>query len=171
MGTVYRILNQLKEKGKVKEILTEVSHFDGDTSFHSHFICQKCKKIFDVFGELPDLKNKKLKVGKVKIIRLLFMESVNSVKNNLFCHDCQKRIEIEGKEIKNGKMLFYESRGEKITIFKCNDCFQKSQELKNFQSCEVYSRIVGYLRPIQQWNWGKQLEFKERKEYRIKESI
>jgi len=35
------------------------------------------------------------------------------------------------------------------------------------QPCEVYSRIVGYLRPIQQWNLGKQQEFKERKEFKV----
>lgn len=29
--------------------------------------------------------------------------------------------------------------------------------------CEVYSRIVGYLRPVGQWNDGKQAEFKDRK--------
>ncbi|MBW2998577.1 anaerobic ribonucleoside-triphosphate reductase [Candidatus Woesearchaeota archaeon] len=28
--------------------------------------------------------------------------------------------------------------------------------------CEVYSRVVGYLRPVDQWNDGKQEEFKER---------
>jgi anaerobic ribonucleoside-triphosphate reductase len=28
--------------------------------------------------------------------------------------------------------------------------------------CEVYSRIVGYLRPIQAWNDGKRQEFRER---------
>jgi len=31
--------------------------------------------------------------------------------------------------------------------------------------CEVYSRIVGYLRPIQQWNEGKQAEWKDRKTF------
>ena len=31
--------------------------------------------------------------------------------------------------------------------------------------CEVYSRIVGYLRPVQNWNKGKQQEFAERKPY------
>ena len=29
--------------------------------------------------------------------------------------------------------------------------------------CEVYSRVVGYIRPITQWNDGKQEEFKDRK--------
>jgi Fe2+ or Zn2+ uptake regulation protein len=72
LGTVYRILNQLKEKGEVREILTEVSHFDGDLTPHSHFVCQKCKKIFDVFEEIPELKNKKLKVGKTKDYQIIF---------------------------------------------------------------------------------------------------
>ena len=30
---------------------------------------------------------------------------------------------------------------------------------------EVYSRVVGYLRPVQQWNLGKQAEFSQRKSY------
>jgi ribonucleoside-triphosphate reductase len=36
------------------------------------------------------------------------------------------------------------------------------------QPCEVYSRIVGYLRPVQQWNKGKQEEFKDRLEFKVK---
>jgi ribonucleoside-triphosphate reductase len=36
------------------------------------------------------------------------------------------------------------------------------------KTCEVWSRIVGYLRPVVQWNVGKQMEFTERKTYRIK---
>ena len=31
--------------------------------------------------------------------------------------------------------------------------------------CEVYSRIVGYLRPVSQWNQGKKEEFEDRKTY------
>lgn len=30
------------------------------------------------------------------------------------------------------------------------------------QPCEVYSRVVGYIRPIEQWNPGKQSEFHDR---------
>ena len=33
--------------------------------------------------------------------------------------------------------------------------------------CEVYSRVVGYLRPLQQWNRGKQEEFKMRKMFKV----
>lgn len=35
--------------------------------------------------------------------------------------------------------------------------------------CEVYSRIVGYLRPVQNWHKGKQQEFRERKTFRVGE--
>ncbi len=31
--------------------------------------------------------------------------------------------------------------------------------------CEVYSRVVGYIRPVQQWNDGKQAEYNDRKEF------
>ena len=34
--------------------------------------------------------------------------------------------------------------------------------------CEVYSRVVGYYRPVQSWNEGKQEEFKDRKEFVVK---
>ena len=33
--------------------------------------------------------------------------------------------------------------------------------------CEVYSRVVGYLRPVQAWNRGKQQEFAERKVFQV----
>jgi len=35
------------------------------------------------------------------------------------------------------------------------------------QPCEVYSRIVGYLRPVQQWHFGKQEEFRQRKTFKV----
>ena len=35
--------------------------------------------------------------------------------------------------------------------------------------CEVYSRIVGYFRPIRNWNKGKIQEFADRKVYAMPE--
>ena len=32
--------------------------------------------------------------------------------------------------------------------------------------CEVYSRVVGYIRPTSQWNVGKVEEFKDRKVFK-----
>jgi len=42
--------------------------------------------------------------------------------------------------------------------FKCPKCESE---------CEVYSRIVGYMSPINQWNIGKQQEFKDRKLFNL----
>ena len=40
---------------------------------------------------------------------------------------------------------------------------------KKRTECEVYSRVVGYLRPVNQWNRGKQQEFNDRKVFDMKE--
>ena len=47
----------------------------------------------------------------------------------------------------------------------------EGKELDNVKvPCEVYSRIVGYLRPVQAWNEGKQAEFEDRKTFIIPET-
>ena len=33
------------------------------------------------------------------------------------------------------------------------------------QQTEVYSRVVGYLRPVRQWNKGKQAEWRDRVDF------
>lgn len=45
--------------------------------------------------------------------------------------------------------------GEQQTCPKCGN------------TCEIYSRTVGYLRPVNRWNKGKQTEFRDRKTFRI----
>lgn len=36
--------------------------------------------------------------------------------------------------------------------------------------CEVYSRIVGYLRPVDAWNPGKRSEYEERVPFDVREA-
>ncbi len=38
---------------------------------------------------------------------------------------------------------------------------------KCLEKTEVYSRVCGFFRPVQQWNKGKKEEFKERREYLV----
>ena len=49
-ATVYRNLNTLTDEGIIKKIdgLETAAHFDHQIHNHYHFICDKCKKIFDV---------------------------------------------------------------------------------------------------------------------------
>ena len=38
------------------------------------------------------------------------------------------------------------------------------------EKTEVYSRVCGFFRPVQQWNKGKKEEFQERREFVLKSS-
>ena len=68
----------------------------------------------------------------------------------------------DGIHINGGSV--YEPAANKFMI-KCDACFKKDPVLRDYQDCEVYSRVVGYLRPVAQWNDAKQAEFKDRKLY------
>jgi len=89
------------------------------------------------------------------------------------CGNCQKDVTVriyswvEGCEIIGGAL--YEDEGEHY--FKCNTCFDLNPALTNFKPCEVYARVVGYLRPVNQFNPGKQQEFKERVNFKIPEDL
>jgi ribonucleoside-triphosphate reductase len=48
--------------------------------------------------------------------------------------------------------------------FECPKCTVK-------QPCEVYSRVVGYIRPVGQYHIGKQREFSERKTFKIPKAL
>lgn len=53
LSTVYRILNSLVDDNKILRITTKfgIDHFDRIPPIrHSHFICDKCMKITDVFN-------------------------------------------------------------------------------------------------------------------------
>jgi len=74
------------------------------------------------------------------------------------------------------KKILYQSRLPYITITPTYSICQNHGYLsgEHFtcphcgQGCEVYSRVVGYYRPVQLWNKGKQEEFRQRREYNIK---
>ena len=98
------------------------------------------------------------------------MKQENKIKipEDRICHDCHCLIEIDDKgNIKNGKLLKYKDGDEEYIVFKCNKCFKEDPALRNFRSAEVYDRVVGYLRPVQQWNKGKQEEYKNKVKFKI----
>jgi Fur family ferric uptake transcriptional regulator/Fur family peroxide stress response transcriptional regulator len=61
LGTVYRILKELVSEGKIGEIIVnKQSRFDGNTSYHHHFICKNCGKIVDIKIPMCRYANKKV---------------------------------------------------------------------------------------------------------------
>jgi anaerobic ribonucleoside-triphosphate reductase len=86
------------------------------------------------------------------------------------CEDCGREftmiLERTGPdkiEIKNGAIG---KRGGEY-LFKCPACWNED---KSFGlNCDVYSRVVGYLRPVGSWNTGKQSEYSSRKVFEMPE--
>ena len=86
------------------------------------------------------------------------------------CHDCKKPIVIkadladDGKVTVSGGAVYLPDAG----IFcKCDECYKADPILHNFQPCQVWSRVVGFYRPINSYNPGKVAEFEKRKEYTL----
>lgn len=50
LGTVYRNLNFLAERGEILKLTCGdgSDHFDGDTHTHNHFICRNCNRVMDL---------------------------------------------------------------------------------------------------------------------------
>lgn len=88
------------------------------------------------------------------------------------CHDCGKKVEIfcditeDNKLVISGGAMYNPKFGTppvEHTFYKCDLCFNNDNTLRNWRPVETYSRVVGYIRPVQQWNKGKVEEFKQRK--------
>ena len=73
------------------------------------------------------------------------------------CFDCKKTLQ-NGEEY--AEYPINDTSG--TDYIKCKDCHKKNPLLENFQKTEVYSRVVGYIRPVEQWNGGKKEEMKDR---------
>jgi len=92
------------------------------------------------------------------------------------CHDCGEKVcvevemDAEGKITARGGALYLLDnvpQGQQKEFLKCDACYKKDSTLRNFRECEVYSRVVGFLRPVKAWNAGKQEEYKLRRNFKI----
>ncbi len=50
LGTVYRNLAVLTEMGEIRKLSFETGgdHYDGNPLPHNHFVCRKCRRVFDL---------------------------------------------------------------------------------------------------------------------------
>mgnify|MGYP001268916552 CR=1 FL=1 len=114
-------------------------------------------------------------MGKTKefLEDLFSKEKVSEIEFRGKCHDCGREVSIvvsldeEGTLNVSGGALWYTFK----VFAKCESCFKKSPVLTDYQPCEVYSRIVGYMRPVSQWNPGKKEEYKSRTPFSVKSEI
>ena len=89
MTTLYRNLNQLAEAGLIKKIdgLEPSAHFDHNTFEHYHFICEECKKVYDIPSSVaPDLVQNTTKATGFDI-------TSHDIVFHGICSECRKRKE------------------------------------------------------------------------------
>ncbi len=62
LGTVYRNLRQMKERGDIVELdfCGHLSRYDGNNSPHYHFVCERCGEVFDIDGPVDEELNSKI---------------------------------------------------------------------------------------------------------------
>ena len=100
------------------------------------------------------------------------LETTDRIKYEGKCHDCGKSVKVcihrdDTRAIVIEGGAVYNPLSNAQIFLKCDNCFRKDRVLLNWQKCEVYTRVVGYLRPVQEFNLGKQEEYKMRKNYAI----
>lgn len=90
-GTVYRNLNLLRDQGEILELSCGrySCRYDGSTHNHYHFLCLKCKNVFDI--DAPVLEYLDIKVSEnsgftVKYHRIDFYG---------YCKDCKGKTRRE----------------------------------------------------------------------------
>ena len=54
-ATLYNTLQLFVDKGIIVQVDSRLheAHYEPNVTFHPHFICSECKKIFDIQGDLP----------------------------------------------------------------------------------------------------------------------
>lgn len=91
LATLYRNLNQLADKGVIKKIdgLETSSHYDHNVHEHYHFICEKCRRVFDVSSDVA-----------VDVVKKTEQETGFLVKNHdiIFSGICKDCLESEKQE-------------------------------------------------------------------------
>ncbi|MBI4288460.1 MAG: transcriptional repressor [Chloroflexi bacterium] len=99
LGTVYRNLRFLAEKGEIQELdLDSDSHrYDGNAQNHGHFVCHGCGRVLDVDFPEPDELNRRM----ARSTGLL----VSSHKLAFYglCLDCQAKKNGHKEEVFSGR--------------------------------------------------------------------
>mgnify|MGYP000904286939 CR=1 FL=1 len=111
------------------------------------------------------------------LIELLIKEQARELCWQGACWDCAEpvKVEVVVREdgdigVSGGAVCDIDGkRDPRLFVVKCDACFKKNPKFG--RRTEVYSRVVGYLRPINQWNKGKQAEWHKRTTLKINNEV
>jgi Fur family peroxide stress response transcriptional regulator len=89
LGTIYRNLKLLKERGEILElnIIDGLSRYDACADNHYHFRCDKCDSVFDVDEPVDKEINEKVACATGFLVRQ------HRIEFRGLCRDCQQPVD------------------------------------------------------------------------------
>ena len=158
-GTSYRLA--MLDKTKFPGIIcaNEESYKNGKEPFYTNSTQLPVNHTDDVFEALELQDDLQIKYTGGTVLHLFLGEEVSDT-------EVTKSLV---KKVASNFQLPYFTLSPTFSVCQSHGYLAGKQEEceKCGDKTEVYSRVVGYLRPVNQWNNGKRTEFKMRKTYKV----
>jgi anaerobic ribonucleoside-triphosphate reductase len=158
-GTSYRLA--LLDKGKFPGIIcaNEEAYQQGASPFYTNSTQLPVNYTDDILEMLQLQDELQTKYTGGTVLHIFLGEEVSDIKA------------IKGliRKIVNNYRLPYFTVSPTFSVCPSHGYLQGEQErcARCNSETEVYSRVVGYLRPVKQWNNGKQAEYRMRKTFKV----
>jgi len=158
-GTSYRLARIDKEKYPLIICANEEEYKNGAEPFYTNSTLLPVNYTDDIFEALELQDEIQTKYTGGTVLHIFIGEKISD----------PEAIKVLAKKICNQYRLPYFTFTPTFSICPSHGYIPGEHEKcpSCGDSCEVYSRVVGYLRPVNQWNKGKKEEFKLRKTFRI----
>ncbi|RKY49077.1 MAG: ribonucleoside triphosphate reductase [Candidatus Neomarinimicrobiota bacterium] len=158
-GTSYRLARIDKEKYPLIICANEEEYKNGAEPFYTNSTLLPVNYTDDIFEALELQDEIQTKYTGGTVLHIFIGEKISD----------PEAIKVLAKKICNQYRLPYFTFTPTFSICPSHGYIPGEHEKcpSCGDGCEVYSRVVGYLRPVNQWNKGKKEEFKLRKTFRI----
>ncbi|MBT3311143.1 MAG: ribonucleoside triphosphate reductase [Desulfobacterales bacterium] len=160
-GTAYRIAMIDKDKYPGIICSNEEEYRNGADPFYTNSTQLPVNYTDDIFETLDLQDDLQTKYTGGTVLHMFIGEEITNIET------IKKLI----KKVSNNYRLPYFTISPTFSVCPSHGYINGKQELCSVCSSEteIYSRVVGYLRPVKQWNNGKQAEFGMRKTFNINE--
>ncbi len=160
-GTAYRIAMIDKEKFPGIICVNEEEYRNGSDPFYTNSTQLPVNFTDDIFETLDLQDELQIKYTGGTVLHMFIGEEITNIET----------IKKLVRKVSSNYRLPYFTISPTFSVCPSHGYLNGKHELCSVcnSETEIYSRVVGYLRPVKQWNNGKQAEFGMRKTYNINE--
>ncbi len=158
-GTSYRLAMKDKERYPDMVCANEPDFREGEDPYYTNSTQLPVNYTDDIFETLSLQDNLQAKYTGGTVLHIFLGEQVTDV----------EAVKSLIRKVSAGYHLPYFTLTPTFSVCPAHGYIKGKQEecRSEEHETEVYSRVVGYLRPVKQWNDGKQAEFGKRKTFRV----